>query len=288
MSKRKLWRKKFPLLETMLIKKSTCLDRNRFRADNIKIIGQANSQLIFCHLTDQRLLLAFDQHAVHERIRFERLIEESFDWKNNRLKAKQIAPPYEMKISVELYEKIENITKELERNFALKIAIKTQKKITIKDCDGKILISISQVPSCFTNFFYDGLFHDFLNDCLKQLQTIQNKLETTRFNDPARDRSLKLTPFLIEQMRMQACKGSIQFNEKLTHKDCDELIKALSGCKACFRCAHGRILVKPILYIPEGDKINPFRKIIEEKIDSLRMENFLVLKKKKHKHSFQK
>ncbi|KPM08588.1 DNA mismatch repair protein mlh3-like protein [Sarcoptes scabiei] len=248
MSKRKRWRKKFPLLESMLIKKSTCLDRNRFRADNIKIIGQANSQLIFCRLTDQRLLLAFDQHAVHERIRFERLIEESFDWKNNRLKAKQIAPPYEMKISVELYEKIENITKELERNFALKIAIKTQKKITIKDCDGKILISIN----------------------------------------PARDRSLKLTPFLIEQMRMQACKGSIQFNEKLTHKDCDELIKALSGCKACFRCAHGRILVKPILYIPEGDKINPFRKIIEEKIDSLRMENFLVLKKKKHKHSFQK
>lgn len=50
-------------------------------------------------------------------------------------------------------------------------------------------------------------------------------------------------------MRTQACRGAIRFNEFLNYQECSELIKALTNCKCRFRCAHGRVSVKPLLYL---------------------------------------
>ncbi|KAH9395425.1 hypothetical protein TYRP_020743 [Tyrophagus putrescentiae] len=84
----------FPMLPMMSITQSTRLDKSIFIPSNIRVIGQANKEVIVCALVQSKntkvspannsnvnsrsLLLAFDQHAVHERIRLETLRKATF------------------------------------------------------------------------------------------------------------------------------------------------------------------------------------------------------------------
>ena len=59
----------------------------------------------------------------------------------------------------------------------------------------------------------------------------------------------------MEQLKTQACRGSIRFGETISPKACVQMIHALTGCQQSFRCAHGRILVKPVVYMPTKEDI---------------------------------
>lgn len=48
------------------------LNRNLF--ENLEIIGQLDKKFIVAKDVEENMLLVFDQHAVHERIRLEKLM----------------------------------------------------------------------------------------------------------------------------------------------------------------------------------------------------------------------
>lgn len=43
--------------------------------------------------------------------------------------------------------------------------------------------------------------------------------------------------------------GAIKFGDKLTARECEELIKQLSECKLPYQCAHGRPTLVPLIDI---------------------------------------
>lgn len=44
----------------------------------VRLIGQLDKKFILAMVEDEKLLVIFDQHAVHERIRLEKLCEGTF------------------------------------------------------------------------------------------------------------------------------------------------------------------------------------------------------------------
>jgi len=53
---------------------------NDVRYQDLDVIGQsAEKEIIFCYHNKRRRIICFDQHAVDERIRYEKLLEESKD-----------------------------------------------------------------------------------------------------------------------------------------------------------------------------------------------------------------
>jgi len=45
--------------------------------------------------------------------------------------------------------------------------------------------------------------------------------------------------------------GAIKFGDRLTHKQCTQLVRALAECDVPFQCAHGRPSITPLLDIGE-------------------------------------
>lgn len=58
-------------------KLSTVYILKNLKIQDIEIIGQSKEkEVIFCYHKESRRILFFDQHAVHERIRFEKILLE--------------------------------------------------------------------------------------------------------------------------------------------------------------------------------------------------------------------
>lgn len=151
---------KYPLLDSMKIKQTTCLDKRILIPANIRIIGQANNQLILCLLIQEKLLLVFDQHAVHERIRYERLLADAFD--GPQLAIRKIVPPIVYTISESQLSDLASKQSELENYFRLKF------KPT-----SSAAIQVSQLPSCFKQYANQQLFDEFIIETLRLLSTEQ-------------------------------------------------------------------------------------------------------------------
>lgn len=229
------------------IKRSTCLDKNIFRPDNVRIIGQANNQVIICLLIEQRLLLTFDQHAVHERIRYEQLLNASFH--QGFLSGQVIKPPFEIQMPQQLCQQI---TDEILDKFHRQL----NTRMTVRLTDSTIIVS--NVPTCFGhNFHHPGLFQDFLIDAIRYFDSEQQPSNAQ--SSPGR-----MTPFLVEQVRTRSCRGAIRFNEQISRYECEEMIQALTACRSSFRCAHGRVLVKPLLYIGQAQETEQRNRLMNE------------------------
>ena len=50
--------------------------------------------------------------------------------------------------------------------------------------------------------------------------------------------------------------GAIKFGDRLTHKQCTQLVRALTQCEVPFQCAHGRPSITPLLDIGELAKLH--------------------------------
>lgn len=106
------------------------------------------------------------------------------------------------------------------------------------------------MPSCFRSYLDPELFDQFLNDSIEFLSKPENLI----FANGTVPRP-KMSPFLVEQLKTQACRGSIRFGEELSRSACSQMLNTLSHCQQSFRCAHGRVHVKPICYLPTTEEV---------------------------------
>jgi len=60
---------------------------------------------------------------------------------------------------------------------------------------------------------------------------------------------------LHQALCSHACHGAIKFGDKLTHRQCVQLVQELATCALPFQCAHGRPSIVPLVNIGSSDKV---------------------------------
>ena len=205
--------------------KSICdiqFDKSIFNDENIRIINQFHSKFIACFLKKEHFIVMFDQHAVHERIRYEKLIQYSFDH-NNQLKTMKMMPS--IKIVYDFHVKKSKLFKHLQ-------LMKTIFNIDIKPVNENEYF-INEIPVCFKRLNHKQL----IVKLVEKVMSIHEFDSNIIFN------------FILDQLASQACHGSIRFGDSLSLVDCKKLLCSLAQCNLPFECAHGRPSVVPLIYL---------------------------------------
>ncbi|PLW05186.1 hypothetical protein PCASD_26301 [Puccinia coronata f. sp. avenae] len=237
------------------------------------VIGQLDLKFLIVTMGDHSrlrpdqkdgLIVAFDQHAVHERIRIERYLQEVCSGNFN---VKEL--------------KFESIPKKMERTPEKEIIVKTnmcpswsdrRKPInhSLEDDDndedgGFKQIFMRAVPELIWQRVQcnDGQY-DFLKSILSGClgffedrfcdQNLSFLDHQSVVADTHSDwfRAVKDCPTpLVHLLNSKSCRGSIMFGDKLTNKESRKLLIELGRTKLPFSCAHGRPTCYPLFRFGE-------------------------------------
>lgn len=150
-------------------------------------------------------LLIVDQHALHERIRYERLKEDQDQWKPQS----RITP-----ISIELNPKemsqLQAVSSTI-KSFGFEFEIDAQSMI------------IQSAPAVLTS----SSIEDFLRDLLQDLSEDN-------------ERALSMEKIKDEMAFMRACRGAVKANEKLSIAEMRRLLEDMRCIPNPWACVHGR------------------------------------------------
>ena len=187
---------------------------------------QFHNTYIFFQVEDG--LVVIDQHAAHERIIFERLIQRS-----------EGAPAVRQKLLIPLVIDIPPyIAAEIKELVEANLELLEKVGFTLKKFSGDSLV-IEEIPAELTDFAGGKVFIEIL----KQLE---QELEVN-------------TDFRVSLAKSIACKAAIKANHKLSRKEMLNLINQLFACQTPYFCPHGRPLM---LKIPLTDFEKKFKRTL--------------------------
>ena len=168
------------------------------------------------------LLVLWDQHAVHERIRVERLLADALVEGSPRLAVKSAAcqPPLVVSLPREEAALIVGGERQLLEQWGVKLAEVYQQGEIVKDEVPSSSLALSQIPQCF-------LSTDLARKvdlCRALLLEVASKEEESA--------SPRLPRALYDHLASQACRGAVMFGQKIAPEDCRRLDQANLVCKA--------------------------------------------------------
>ncbi|KAF3429786.1 hypothetical protein E2986_01468 [Frieseomelitta varia] len=207
----------------------------------IKILGQINNELIVGLIihNNVKILLLMDQHAIHERIRYEHLLNGYKIQIRNQLFSIKLKNPIVIQFPADSCNLL------LSNNMILK-----KFGITFNVIENNILM-IRAVPECLrkNKYHYDELrlklnVKNLLNELLQNFSHYNNNI------DPINN--LPLT--IQNAIATEACHGAIKFGDPLTLKECKWLLKLLNETKIPTQCAHGRPSIVPLMELTDLEK----------------------------------
>ena len=172
------------------------------------------------------LLVLWDQHAVHERVRLERLLADALVEGSSCLAVKSAACQLPLVVSLPIEEAslvVEGGGQLLER-----WGVQLAENGKVRKTGGESPIVLSHIPHCFLSM-------DLVRQvelCRALLLQVASSLEENL--------SSRLPRALQDHLASQACRGAIMFGEKLESQDCRRLLTDLALCEVPFQCAHGR------------------------------------------------
>nr|XP_018912481.1 PREDICTED: mismatch repair endonuclease pms1 isoform X2 [Bemisia tabaci] len=195
----------------------------------LEVVGQLDSKFILTILevSKSRLIVAFDQHAVDERIRVEKLMNDyCVDFKAKVWKSVCVNPVIIMTVSTERAILCENFKSAF------------QKVGLVFSVNGRKL-TITRIPLCLFNSAQRN--NDALLDltCSLLNEMIQSIVDLNGVYP-------SIPNCILSAINEEACKRAVKFGDKLTHFQCKALLEGLKTCRFPFQCAHGRPLLFPI------------------------------------------
>lgn len=206
--------------------------------NHAKVIGQVDCKFIACLIPKiekfkaRDLIVLFDQHAVHERICLEKLIEDLYenDSVKQNIKSTSIDIPITVHMRPEEMRVLEAYKSQLDK-FGLKVTV------------DKNIANIHCIPTC--------LFEKISNENKKKLiesnTLIENLLqESVQMLQQTGGWMFSLPKTLLAVLNTQACRSAIKFGDPLSKDECCKLLGLLALCKLPFQCAHGRPDLVPI------------------------------------------
>ncbi|XP_034939499.1 putative uncharacterized protein DDB_G0282133 [Chelonus insularis] len=210
----------------------------------IKVLNQVNLEFIACiaEYNNKKLLILIDQHAMDERIRYENLIDGK-KTENNKLKSvtlKQSIKITELPIN---YANLLQINRSLLENFGINFTISDgniANNSYYKSHDYATLF-VKTIPKCLSGKKYKNCI-DLTHSVRELLSEITEKL--------CNNIGVNRLPLTIHNaIASEACHGAIRFGDPLNLKQCNDLVSYWIETDLPNRCAHGRPVVIPLLFI---------------------------------------
>ena len=171
---------------------------------DFKIIGQVFRTYWILQYKDEMLLI--DQHAAHEKVNYERFMEE---FRNKDIMSQNLNPPVIMTLNGKERTVLERF---LDRFSEMGFEIEPF---------GGNDFAIRTVP---VNLY--GLSeHDVMTALLEELSS------------GIKDEDISI---IHDKIASMACKASIKGNEEISFAEAEALLKQLMSCKDPYNCPHGR------------------------------------------------
>ncbi|XP_067680769.1 DNA mismatch repair protein Mlh3-like [Haliotis asinina] len=218
---------------------------------NFQVLGQVDNKFIACVLQTEEpntskapdLIVLFDQHAAHERVRLEQLTEDIYvnsdDVTDCSIKSSQVSPPRTLTFTEENVRLIKSFRDEFKR-----IGV----TFTING-SSRYSLNIHSIPACLVEREANEVRRGRESVVMDIVETlIKDHLEVLKITRGARNR---LPQTIHKVLCSQACHGAIKFGDSLTLSQCRELLESLAECDLPFQCAHGRPSVMPLLSLQQ-------------------------------------
>jgi len=180
----------------------------------------------------RKLLLCFDQHAVHERIRLERLQA------NMRLRLSEGHLEYhtwpfpQLKyLSLEMERKLTNASTFLLRwgfRYLVSSSSSSSSSSSPSSSPNKRLVKMTRSCKILRVRLNVDDMIEFAEYCCDQVTPSSSSS------------SLICPPSVTRLLQSKACRGAIMFGDEITACQARALISQLANCKLPFQCAHGR------------------------------------------------
>jgi len=197
------------------------------------LLGQVEDKFLATVCGD--LLVLWDQHAVHERIRLERLVSQAVEEGQDGRTAVKTAPCHPaLTVSLPLCEVpavLESLL--LLERWGLKLVPTSA-----------FSVSVTHIPQTFLQL-----------DLVRQLELCQSLLGELAHAVLHNLTLPQLPHTLLQHIASQACRGAVMFGQCLSQEDCLQLLCDLVQCQAPFQCAHGRPSLAPIVRISNVEQI---------------------------------
>lgn len=192
------------------IKKDLNNSFNSLDFNELKVEGYIFKTYIITNAGDN--LYIIDQHAAHERINYERLIEAY----NKKTQSPQsILTPFSIEVSSSIFER-EDIWSKILKKLGFDFDDFGDRTFIFRGIPKYMNIEEARL---FVQTFIDELDEEFLN-----------RYENLNF----------LNSRVIDKLIMKSCKKSVKGGDKLSIMEMQELIDNMSKCDNPFSCPHGR------------------------------------------------
>nr|XP_037274208.1 LOW QUALITY PROTEIN: DNA mismatch repair protein Mlh3-like [Rhipicephalus microplus] len=207
----------------------------------VQVIGQVDAKFIAClmplsknKIQEESLIVLFDQHAAHERVRLEWLLENQYELKGQARCVRSLSLSSELMVALEP-DSLRRAT----------ICEREMRKLGIHYTVHDHGVSFKRLPVCL-------LEKDESEQRAGRPSTLASRMEEllrdhTETLLGTRHSAITLPKFLMDVLSSQACHGAIKFGSFLEKSECNSILKALSKCSLPFQCAHGRPSLMPIV-----------------------------------------
>lgn len=188
---------------TIEVEENKVAEKERFDFTKLTVIGQFFGTYI--QLTDDENIYFIDQHAAHERVFFEKILNQ---YKSSEKFRQQILIPIVIDVLHSDKQREDEWLTPL-KNMGFEI-----------EEFGPLTYRITEIPM----FFELSEAEEFLNSY------IDNIGETKDFSDGK----------TIDKIATKACKAAVKANDKLKDEEIVQLLKDMSNCENPYSCPHGR------------------------------------------------
>ncbi|SIS89273.1 DNA mismatch repair protein MutL [Alicyclobacillus vulcanalis] len=189
----------------------------------LRPIGQALRMYIVAE--DGEDLYIIDQHAAHERVLYEDLLDA---WQEGQAQPMPLLAPLELALTPSAFEQVM-----ARRDDLLTLGIEI-------DPFGAHTVVVRTIPDLWQGLDYASLLRDALQD-------LASLGQTTAVRD------------IMHRLATRACKSAIKAHDSLTMPEMEALCRRLARARDPYHCPHGRPI---FLRMSERDLAKSFRRIV--------------------------
>merc|ERR1719188_2457683 len=179
-----------------------------------------------------RLLVLFDQHAVHERIRLETLIKECYP-NRSAVTSRELEQPLRFPLAAD------------ERRLLFHFPSVTAKFGLCVAPAGPDEVSATAVPECFLKREESDLKYHRPSSLRSHTAALAADIVAAVRETGAA--AVVLPKTVMNVLCSRACRTAVKFGDALSPPKCGALLEQLSRCQAPYQCAHGRPAQAPIV-----------------------------------------